>query len=113
MPEYAGQRVRCADVMVELEDRRLTGWYREWYYLLPFDSAGKVDRDESMRGAVLAMEANPLFLESVGDAEERSNVVSARGRFARAQLAHQFRWEPGHRLRQQILDVALGRKRLR
>ena len=112
LPEFAGQRVRCADVMVELENRVLTGWYREWYYLLPFDSTGKVDRDESMRGAVLAMEANPLFLGPSGDDAERSNVVSARGRFAKVQLAHQFRWEPGHRLRQQILDLALGRKRL-
>lgn len=113
LPEYAGQRVRCADVMVELENRALTGWYREWYYLLPFDTAGKVDRGESMRGARLAMEAAPNLIPWFTTGDERSNVVSAHGRFAKVRLAHEFGWEPGHRLCQQILDIALGRKRLR
>lgn len=96
--------------MVELENRVLTGWYREWYYLLPFDICGKVDRDETMRGAVLAMRAAPGLGFDASTSDDPPNVISASGRFAKARLAHEFRWEPGHRLRQEILDLALGRK---
>lgn len=110
LPEYAGQRVRCADIMIQLEERRLTGWYREWYYLLPFDRTGRVDRDEVLRGAALAMDANPLLLHTDQRVED-SNVVDSRGRFAKARLTHEHRWEPGHQLRKHLLDLALGRQR--
>lgn len=111
LPAYAGQRVRCADIMVQLEDRRLTGWYREWYYLLPFDDTGRVDRDEVLRGAALALDAHPLLPCEREERDARSNVVDSRSRFAQARLKAEVRWQPGHRLRQQILDWALGRKR--
>lgn len=110
LPAYAGQRVRCADVMIQLEDRRFTGWYREWYYFLPFDDSGRVDRDEVLRGAALAMDAHPLLPGEREADGGRSNVVDLRSRFAKVRLEHEVRWQPGHRLRKQLLDLALGRR---
>ncbi|MBI4863367.1 MAG: hypothetical protein HY815_24340 [Candidatus Riflebacteria bacterium] len=112
LPGYAGQRVRCAHVMVQLEGRLLTGWYREWYFLLPFDGTGKVDRDEELRGVGLVMEATPLALSFLEDNRDHkhSNVVQARGKFAKMQLDNEFRWTPGQQLRKHLLDLALGRQ---
>lgn len=110
--QFAGVRIRCAEIAVDLENRAPTGRYREVYHLLPFDDDGLVDRKETFRGVHLALDAAPPLLSSQ-EPEGGSNIIPARGRFAKAQLDHQFRWQPGHRLRQQILDLALGRKRLR
>lgn len=109
--QNAGTRIRCAEIAVDLENRTPTGWYREVYHLLPFDDDGLVDREETFRGVHLALDAAPPLLSSQEPEGDGSNIVPARGRFAKAQLDHQFRWQPGHRLRQQILDLALGRRR--
>lgn len=112
LPEYAGRRVRCAHVMVQLEGRELTGLYQEWYYLLPFDVTGGVDRNEDLRGVGLVMEAMPFPIPSiVGESRrEIANVVDAQSKFAKRELDALFRWEPDVRLRIKILDLALGRK---
>jgi len=54
MPEYAGQRVRCAMVYVELADRKPVEVVRIDYMVLPLDPEGRVDADLQSRKLMLA-----------------------------------------------------------
>lgn len=56
MPEYAGQRVRCAMVYMQLADRKPVEVVRIDYMVLPLDPEGRLDADLQSRKMMLAGE---------------------------------------------------------
>jgi hypothetical protein len=102
MPALAGQRVRLAELLVEVSGRTVLHIVRRVYLVLTFDPLGRLDTDRFQRqqfalagvaiDGVLAQERPP------------GEVLDAADRF----VAQGGRWQPTHALAQRIDAVALG-----
>ncbi len=104
MAQYAGQRVRMAEAIVELRDRVPCAVVRLVYQMLRFDTEGRLD-DHAFERQNLALAS--LVVDSVlGEiiATNDAAVVDASRRFI-AQGGH---WQPSPSLARQIRRAALG-----
>jgi hypothetical protein len=103
MPALAGQRVRMAEVLVQLGDRRPIRVVRRVYYVVSFDEAGRLDttRFQQQQWA-LAESALDRVFEVPGDDD---HVLDAASRF----VAQGGQWRPSNDLAQRIDDAALGK----
>jgi hypothetical protein len=102
LERFAGQRVRMAEVTVEVRDRAPCAVVRLVYEMLGFDADGRLDRATFMRQNIALAElvvdrAIPRLVE------EEKAVVDAGSRF----VARGGSWHPSVALEQQILRVAL------
>ena len=89
MPERAGQRVRCALVYVEIDNRRPVGIRHIDYMVLSFDSSGRVDTSQRRRQERLAVESVSRNLPSVSEA-----VVEIGPHLASRSYRDEFKWTP-------------------
>jgi hypothetical protein len=99
--EYKNTRIRYAEVILEIENRKPVSIARIVYGYLKFDSKGRVDKefyDEEQRVA-MGMISLPLPGES-------SNVVHATDRFAQKAFKDNFSWSPSFELEQSIIKAA-------
>lgn len=90
LPQYAGKRVRCAMVAVEVEGRKPLAITRIDYSMLAFDSEGRIDKTELEKMARHAIESLPLYREE----KDSGKVIDARGQFAKRRYEHEFKWKP-------------------
>ena len=103
MPAWAGQRVRMAEILVQLVDRRPVGVVRRAYFVVSFDAAGRLDstRFQEQQWALAESALDRAF--TVPDDDDR--VLDVASRF----IARGGRWRPSNDLAQRIDDAALGR----
>ncbi len=59
LPQYAGKRIRCAMVILEVTWRQVLSIRNVDYFLLPFDGDGRIDKKEWERGMHLGMDLLP------------------------------------------------------
>ena len=106
MPVLAGQRVRMAEILVQLADRKPVQVARRVYFIVSFDEAGRLDttrfRDQQW---ALAESALDRVFTVPGDDDR---VLEAASRF----IAQGGRWRPSSELARYIDDAALGRAQL-
>jgi hypothetical protein len=104
MPALAGQRVRMAEVLVQLGDRRAIRVVRRVYYVVSFDEAGRLDktRFQQQQWALAASALDRVF-DLPGDDDR---VLDAASRF----IAQGGQWRPSNDLAQRIDDAALGKE---
>ena len=102
LERFAGQRVRMADVTVEVRDRAPCAVVRLVYEMLGFDADGHLERATFMRQnmALAALAIDPVIPRVV---EEDKAVVDAGNRF----IARGGSWHPSAALEQEILRAAL------
>ncbi len=100
IPEYAEKKVRYAEVVLDLEQRKPAKILKMDYLVMAFDSKGRIDRTERDQKSQLAMDIIPPF--DVG--RENGNVVDARHVFAKRQFDSQYRWTPSLKIEQAIFD---------
>ena len=107
MPALPGQRVRMAEILVQLTDRRLIQVVRRVYFVVRFDEAGRLDtvRFQEQQWA-LAESALDRVFHVPGDDHR---VLDAASRF----IAQGGRWTPSRELVQHIDDAALGARLVR
>ncbi len=86
---YAGQRVRCALVYVELLNRRPVAVRHVDYMVLPFASDGRLDRVETERGHRLAIELVGKSFQAVSEP-----VVEFGPYLAARRYKTEFKWVP-------------------
>ncbi len=103
LPQFAGQRVRMASVVVELANRAPVRIVRRTFAILSFDREGRLDLERfGQQQAALAEAAMaPVF----GGAERNETVVDAASRF----VAQGGQWQPTARLARAIDETAMGR----
>jgi hypothetical protein len=103
LERFAGQRVRMAEVIVEVRDRAPCAVVRLIYEMLGFDAEGRLDRAAFIRqnAALAELAISPVIPRS--EVEETA-VVDAGSRF----VAQGGRWQPSLSLEQEILRAALG-----
>jgi hypothetical protein len=105
LERFAGQRVRMAEVTVEVRDRAPCAVVRLVYEMLGFDADGRLDRATFMR-------QNRALAELVVDraiprhGEQDKAVVHAGSRF----VARGGSWHPSAALEREILRAALDER---
>lgn len=106
LPQFAGQRVRSAEVVVELSEGKPARVVRATFDMLTFDQTGSLDTTVLRRQQFARFETTPSGLGT--PAEGQPNVWDAR---------HVFddrggRWVPSTEQLKAIGDAALGKKRI-
>ena len=103
-PEYAGKRMRYAEVAVEMVQRKPIEILRMLYFIMSFDSEGRIDASEHRKETRLAMELLPPF--SVD--QQPSQVIDAQHRFAKKRYDNEYRWTPSTEIEAAIIKAIFG-----
>jgi hypothetical protein len=103
--EFAGTRIRAAEVVVQLASDSPASVLRVLYFHLVFRADGALDYDRFMREGIVPLEASPDWWPRQ---REHSRVIPAGQRFATRRLKDVVRWRPSASLEDRLLDVALG-----
>ena len=101
LPQYAGKRVRFAEVAIELEERKPVQIIRAVYGILPFDSEGRIDAAEYEKEMRLSAEMMPPILAD----RPSPKIVDAKHKFAKKRFKDQFRWEPTSQIGKSIVEA--------
>jgi transposase len=105
-PEFAGQRVRYAFVILEVENRKpVTVSYVD-YAVLQIDDEGKLDTNEQHRAMRLGFDMLPSFISKVVN----SPVIDGNRYFSRKRYEHEFRWQPSSDIKEAIVTSIFGKK---
>jgi len=104
--QFAGCRVRWAEAVVELQDRKPVRMLRVVFSYLYFDHQGRLDRNKVMKDAALKMEAGIGSILPM----KSGSVIHASARFAARRRNHQAIWKPSPELNKAIFDAALDSK---
>ena len=101
---FAGKRVRAAEIIVQLENRRPLQVLRAIYYYLHFNEQGILDYDRFVKdGGIVANAGIPgIYAEKV-----QGNLINAQQKFAKRQRDHTVWWKPGVQLERNILDASI------
>lgn len=99
---FAGQRIRSAEVMIEIVDRKPWRVYRTTFTIFQFDQQGCVDagRYEEQQMAMVEVMIAPVF----GGKKSTNNIVDAKEKF----VAQGGSWSPSVSLKNQIEKTAMG-----
>lgn len=103
-PEYAGQRIQYAMVILELENRKPSSIsYIDCGFLL-FDQSGQIDQDDwlSQKRLGVATVVVPAIDEKSG------SLVDLSPHFARQQLKRLYRWELTSAIEAAINEAIFG-----
>jgi hypothetical protein len=109
LPQFTGQRVRSAEVAVELAERRPVRVLRTVFSILTFDQTGCLDVEVFRRQQVARfLSATASEFESGGRAQEQPIIRDARFLFD----DRGGRWIPTQTQLKSIHDAALGKMRI-
>jgi hypothetical protein len=101
---FAGKRVRTAEIVVKLENRKPIQVLRAVYYYLHFNEKGILDYGRFMKdGVIVATAGIPEFLANKG----QGNLINAQQEFAKRQRDHTVWWKPSMQLERNILDASI------
>lgn len=103
LPAFAGQRVRMADLVVELAGRVPLRVVRSTFAVLPFDADGRMDSARFLKQQWARAETALDRGLDVPDSQD--SVLDAAVRF----VAHGGVWKPSNALARALDDAALGR----
>ena len=98
--EYKNSRIRYAEVVIELENRKPVSIARAVYEYLQFDSNGLLD--DKFRDAKWEIMSNILPLPSLSDDSDK--IIYAADRFAEKRFKNVFTWTPSRKLEKKIFD---------
>jgi Tfp pilus assembly protein PilW len=104
---FAGQRVRMADVVVEVVDRVPVRVIRSTFAILAIDDDGRIGSSKFVRQQFALAETALAPVLAVS--ESNNGVIDATARF----VAQGGSWAPSLTLARAIEDAALGRLRCR
>ena len=105
-PEFAGQRVKYAEISVSLDGyKRPLAVHRTSFGVLAFDQGGKIDDEQIMKIQAAVVEAFPRIGEF-----EHPELTDARAARANEEVDREFGWEPSPFLVKQLCDAALTNK---
>ena len=104
-PQYAGKRVRYAEVAIEFENRKPVEILRMEYFIMHFDSKGRIDG--TVEDDIKSIGVNlvpPIYFE------KDPVVIDAQHHFAKKRFDHQFRWKPTPEIEMIILQAIFKTK---
>ena len=98
--KYKNSRIRYAEIVVELENRKPLSIRRIVYGYLRFDSNGQVDEEFLNIEGQVAIN----MLPSISLPGESEKVIKAIDRFAKRRFKHEFTWTPSPELEEAIIE---------
>ena len=104
-PQYAGKRVRYAEVAIEFENRKPVEILRMEYFIMHFDSKGRIDG--TVRDDIMSLGVNltpPIYFKN------DPVVIEAQHHFDKKRFDHQFRWKPTSEIEMAILKAIFKNK---
>ncbi len=107
LPALAKQRVRMANIFVEVVDRVPVRVVRSTFAMLTIDDDGRIDSSQFIQQQFALAETALARVLAVS--ESNDGVIDATARF----VAQGGSWAPPHSLARAIEDAALGRLRCR
>ena len=101
---FSGKRVRAAEIIVKLENRKPVQVLRAIYYYLHFNEKGILDYDRFIKdGAIVANAGIPsIYSEKV-----QGNLINAQQKFAKRQRDNTVWWKPSMQLERNLLDASI------
>mgnify|MGYP000514794571 CR=1 FL=1 len=99
-PQYADKQMRYAEVAIEFENRKPVEILRMEYFIMQFDSKGRIDG--TVQDDIMSLGVNltpPICFE------KDPVVIDAQHHFAKKRFDHQFRWKPTQEIRAAILKA--------
>jgi hypothetical protein len=106
IPKYAGKRIRCAFVTLQLEGKKPHRILRSEYPILTFDTDGRFDSDKFEEELRLAMQTLPPIMI----APQSTQVIDAQHHFARRRYHNEFTWKPTPEIENRIYDAIFAHK---
>jgi len=106
LPEYAGKRVRCVLVVLDVLGRTPLDIRHIDHFLLSLDAEGRIDPNAWDRETQLVGEMVDFHMGESRDAK----VVDARAHFARKRYFREFKWIPTPRVKQNIITTIFGKE---
>lgn len=106
-PEFAGQRVRYAQIVVVHDGTRPASVARASFHSLKFDGAGCLDDDDVLKQQQLAVQ----LLHDPDDMNQ-PHSRAARIESVNAEFDLRFGWAPADELRERLFAAALANKRV-
>ncbi len=104
-PQYADKRVRYAEVAIEFENRKPVEILRLEYFIMHFDSKGRIEG--TVEDDIRSLGVNlipPIYFE------KDPVVIDAQHHFAKKRFDHQFRWKPTPETEMAILQTIFKTK---
>lgn len=89
-PEYAGQKKRCAIIVLEVESKTPIEIDHIDYIRLSFDAKGRIDKSELNRASHLALQSFSPELED----KQSDNLIDGRRHFYKRRYENEVRWHP-------------------
>lgn len=99
LDEYKNTRIRYAEIVVKMENRKPIFMARAVLGHLHFDKNGLLD--ERFLKSKWEITCNLLSLHSSGKSDK---LIHANDRFAEKRFKNEFRWEPSPKLEKEIFD---------
>jgi len=104
-PQYAGKRVRYAEMAIEFENRKPVEILRMENFIMYFDSKERIDG--AVRDDMMSLGVNltpPIYFKN------DPVVIDAQHQFAKKRFDHQFRWNPTPEIEMAILKAIFKTK---
>ncbi len=98
--EYKNSKIRYAEIVVELENRKPVFLARAVYGYLQFDAEGMLDKKFLKDEWEISCSIIPM--PSLSDDSDK--IIYANDRFAKKKFKNQFKWSPSSELEKQIFD---------
>ena len=101
---FKGNRVRAAEIIVKIENRKPIEVLRAVYYYLHFNEKGLLDYDRFMKDCGIV--ANAGF-PNISVEKAQGNLINAQQKFAKRERNHTVWWKPSMQVEQNILDASI------
>ena len=101
LPQYAGKRIRCVMVFLQVAGRQVLSIRNIDYFLLHFDAKGRIDKKEWEKGMRLGMDLLPPVLNG----GHPKQVINAQHRFAKRRYEHEFKWKPSRKVEEAVVGA--------
>ncbi|MCP3940045.1 MAG: hypothetical protein GY710_00990 [Desulfobacteraceae bacterium] len=101
---FAEKRMRVAEIIVRLENRKPIEVIRAIYYYLHFNGKGIIDKNKLRNDGNIVFTAgiSPIFTQ-----KENDNIIDAQQEFAKRKRDHAVWWKPDMLLERNILDASI------
>ena len=88
LSQFATERIREAEVMVEVNGRELVRVLRSWFVYFPVDELGLLDKDKWLEQFASAVGQIPVSPRRQG------SVINAQADFAKRRYEREATWQP-------------------
>ncbi|MCF8240757.1 MAG: hypothetical protein K9J16_05170 [Melioribacteraceae bacterium] len=103
-PEFRNSKVKIAEFIVEIENRKPIRIINEFYNYYSFDDEGRINEDKFRVQLELIM--NSIFKED--EISIRGNVIDATAIFLKKRIETQYKWHPDEDMKNRLLEKIFG-----